>query len=109
MIQNSLNWELFSNGERNEVIEAIKKAIMLGGGFIVNSYLFSDLALTLSLEIEESHIKKLHKLLSQLLDTTCATPIKIDTASKKEWLIAMNISFAKGSGELKQEIPAVPG
>ena len=28
---------------------------------------------------------------------------------KKEWLIFMNISFSKGTGELKIEMPDVPG
>ncbi|MFT4969074.1 MAG: hypothetical protein ACI9O4_000819 [Chitinophagales bacterium] len=33
----------------------------------------------------------------------------INLESKKEWIIFIHLSFSKGKGELKQEIPDVTG
>jgi len=33
----------------------------------------------------------------------------VNNDSQKEWIISLNISFIKGEGNLKWEVPAVPG
>lgn len=108
-MQKKLNWQLFSNRERIKVIEEIKNTISNNNGCIINFNMFSDLALTLSIEIEEGNIPTLYKSLSEIINITELEAGNINLKSKKEWLIFMNISFSKGKGELKQEIPDTPG
>jgi len=108
-MQKKLSWEAFSNEDRNMVIEAIKNAISNCDGCIMNFNIFSDLALTLSIEIEESKIQVLHSALSLVVTMSEIDQFDINLESKKEWLIFMNTSFTRGKGELKQEIPKVLG
>ena len=108
-MQKKLNWEAFSNNERNKVIEELKNTVSSSDGYIINFNMFSDLALTLSIEIEENKIQILHKALSSVLNVSELNPHELNLESKKEWLIFISISFSRGKGELKQEIPDVPG
>ena len=108
-MQKKLNWQLFSNENRYEIIENIKNVISNSDGYIVNFNMFSDLALSLSVEIEENKIQKLHRALSQIINVSELKLDNINLESKKDWLIFMNISFGRGKGELKQETPEIPG
>ena len=108
-MQKKLRWQLFSNDDRNQVIEAIKNAISNSDGYIMNFNMFSDLALSLSFEIKENKIQVLHKALSIVADISDLELHVLNAESKKEWLIFMNVSFGSGKGDLKHEIPAVPG
>ena len=108
-MQKKLSWQAFSNDQRNEVIEAVKNAISLSDGCIMNFNMFSDLALNLSIEIEENKIQELHRTLSLVINLSELDLHDINLESKKEWLIFLNTSFSRGKGELKQVIPEVPG
>ena len=106
-MRKKLNWQAYSNQNRIEIIEAIKDTISTYDGVILNFNMFSDLALSLCIEIEENQIAKLHKKLSELLSISDLRAI--NQKSKTEWLIFLNISFSQGKGKLKMEIPNVPG
>ena len=107
-MKKKLSWQVFSNDDRNEVIEAVKNTISNSGGCIMNFNMFSDLALTLSIELEENKIQTLHKALSLVVNISEFELHDLNLESKKEWIIFMNISFGSGKGELKHEIPEVP-
>lgn len=107
-MQQKLNWHAYSNDDRNKIIEEVKEAISTSGGCILNFNMFSDLALSLSIEVEENRIQDLYKLLSYILKVSDFNPVNINQESRKEWLVLMNISFAKGKGELKKDVPEVP-
>ena len=104
-----LNWEGYSSGDRNKVIEEVKDVISKSDGCIMNFSMFSDLAISLSIEIEESGIVALHKTLSNVLTISELSAENINANSSKDWLIFMNLSFTKGTGEMTVEIPEVPG
>ena len=106
---NKLNWQLFSNQDRITAIEALKAIISKNDGYIVNFNLFSDLALSLTVEIEEQNISNLYSELETIISISESKPGNIDDHSKKDWWILMNVSFSKGKGNLKVEIPDVPG
>ena len=108
-MKKKLSWQVFSNDDRNKAIEAVKNAISHSDGCIMNFNMFSDLALTLSIEIEENKIQTLYKALSLVVNISELELHDMNLESKKEWLIFMNISFGRGKGELKQEIPEAPG
>ena len=104
-----LQWQAFTNEDRNSTIEKVKEVISGSDGYITNFHMFSDLALSLSIEITENSIHELHKALGNVLTVSEFNPEDIRPTSKKEWLLFVNISFGRGTGELKKEVPAVPG
>ena len=108
-MKNKLNWEVFTNQERNNAIEDLKRIISSNGGFILNSNFFSDLALSLTIEIEERKIEDLHDALSRVVTISELGNSKFDKESEKEWWLFLNINFTKGKGDLKINIPEVPG
>ena len=108
-VVNKLNWQAFSNQERNKAIEELKRIIFKNDGYIINFNLFSDLALSLTIEIEENKILELYKELVRVIKISESKPENIDNDSEKEWWVLINLSFSKGKGNLKVEIPSVPG
>ena len=108
-MQKALTWTAFTNKKRLNIIEQVKDAISLSDGAIMNSNMFSDLALALSIEIEENRINALYEELLSVLTISSEAPKNMNLNSKKEWLIFINISFGQGKGDHKIDIPNVPG
>jgi hypothetical protein len=108
-VKNKLIWTAYSSEPRIEVIEKIKDIISTNDGYIMNFNMFSDLAITFSIEVPEDKITKLHNALKSVLKISDISSEDVFNNPKKEWLIFMNISFSKGTGELKIETPEVPG
>ena len=104
-----LNWNAFSDKPRLEVIDQVKDALSKNGGCIMNFNMFSDLALALSVEVEEDQIIKLHSALGSILKVSDLDWKQTIGNSKREWMVFINISFKQGKGNLKADIPAVPG
>lgn len=106
---NKLNWEIFSNKNRNIVIDEIKAVLLTNDACIVNSSMFSDLALSLSLEIEQKSVIELYNSLSSIVTISDLDTGSININSSKDCLIFINVSFTSGTGDLRIEMPAVPG
>ena len=104
-----LNWRIFSTEERNSAIQELKDSIAGNDGFITNFNLFSDLALSLQVEIEEKNVLNLYRKISSTMRISEQEPERIDNCSKKDWWIFINLSFTKGKGDLAVEVPNVPG
>ena len=109
MVKNKINWQAFSSSNRHETIELLKDTISKNDGYIINFNMFSDLALSLTVEIEENKISNLHRELASILQISESKPEHLNINSKSDWWILMNVSFGKGQGNLKIEIPNVPG
>ncbi|MTI30300.1 hypothetical protein [Xanthovirga aplysinae] len=108
-MQKKLNWEAFSGEDRNNILREIQNVISINDGCILNFNMFSDLALSLCVEIEEKKILGLHKALKSLLKISDLDLGIINQNSQKEWLLFINLSFSKGTGDLKMKVPEVPG
>ena len=108
-MKNKLIWTAYSSKHRIEIIENIKDIISKNDGYIMNFNMFSDLAINLSIEIPEDRIIELHTALNSILKISNISSEDVSNKSKKEWVIFMNISFSKGTGELKIKMPEVPG
>jgi hypothetical protein len=108
-MKNKLNWEVFSNQERNNLIEELKRIISSNDACIVNFNFFSDLALSLTIEIEERKIENLHNELSRVVTISEIGVSKFDEDSVREWWLFLNVTFNKGKGNIKMHIPDVPG
>ncbi len=99
-------WTGFSNDERHTAINKVNSLISKYGD-IVDFHLFSDISLSMTIEIEEYKIDKLYDELTEIIGiqkTEC-----LNSISKKERTIYLNLTFADGTGNLKIEVPSVPG
>ena len=108
-MQKRLIWQAYTNDDRHKIIEAVKQGISVNDGSIMNFNMFSDLALSLSIEIDENRMLDLHRTLSGILEISDFNAESIEPKSTKEWLVFINISFGGGKGQLRTEKPAVPG
>lgn len=108
-MQPKLNWQAYSVGDRNESITKIKEIILSNDAYIVNFSLFSDIALSLSIEIPEDKILSLFHTLSSIVEISEFDFDTINQESNKEWLIFLNVSFSRGKGDLKIKVPEIPG
>lgn len=103
---NAIFWAGFTNDERHSAITKIQRVVSKFGD-IVDIHLFSDLSLSLTIEVQELKIDKLHEELSKIIGVEKAEDL--NSISKTERTIYLNITFAKGTGNLKVEVPSVPG
>ena len=108
-VLNKLNWQIFSNQNRNKSIEDLKRIINKHDGYIINFNIFSDIAISLMIEIEEYNILQLYEEIEEILTFSETKPKNINTNSTKTWWILMNLSFIQGTGDIKIDIPNVPG
>lgn len=100
-------------GDRHEALSRTRDAISDSGGWVTEVHLYSDLAACLALEVPATAGPA---LAARLLDAE----IRLDAASKVELEslpthapedvpATLELSFATGRGELRHELPAVPG
>jgi len=101
-----LYWKGFCNKDRNIAINEIEN-IANNYGFITDFHMFSDMEICIKIEIEEQNINKLYADLSNYI--TLNDYENINSKSKKERSIFLNITFLKSTGNLKIEVPIVPG
>lgn len=104
-----LNWQAFTSVSRIEAIDHIKEVINLNGGAILHFNMFSDLALSLIIEVNENDIMKMHTALRSTVNISEKMPEDISEDSNSSWTIFMNVSFGNEKGNLKSSIPTVPG
>ncbi len=99
-------WTGYSNDERHAAIQKIQEVVSKFGD-IVDVHLFSDISLSMTIEIEEFKIDKLYTELNKIIGMQKSE--FLNSNSKKERTVYLSITFAKGTGNLKIEVPAVPG
>jgi hypothetical protein len=99
-------WKAYSNDERHSAIDKIQSVVSKYGDIIEFKF-FSDISITLIIEIIESKIGKLNDELRDIL--TIDKYDYYDSTSQIERTIYLNITFTKGTGNLKIEVPSVPG
>lgn len=103
---NNIFWTGYSNDERHSSIGTIKRVVAKYGD-IVDFKLFSDISLTMAIEIEEFKIEKLYDELVNIIGIDKFD--YLNSISKKERTVYLNITFTKGTGKFIIEVPSVPG
>lgn len=99
-------WTGYSNNERHASISTIENVVSKYGD-IVDFKFFSDISLTMAIEIEEFKIDSLY---NELANTITIDKFEyLNSISKNERKVYLNITFTKGTGNLIVEIPSVPG
>jgi hypothetical protein len=101
-----LFWTAYSNDERHLAITSIKDIVNQFGDMVDYKF-FSDISINMTIEIEEYKINAMHMALSKIVSIDGFEPI--DSKAKTERTIYMNVTFTKATGNLKIEVPEVPG
>ena len=102
----NLFWTGYCNNERIIAINEIEK-IVNTSGFITDFKQFSDISLSIKIELEESNIDKLYQDLKSYMSLKDFD--NLNSTSKRERSVFLNITFTKSKGDLRNEIPNVPG
>ena len=103
---NNIFWSGFSDSERHSAINKIQSVVSKYGD-VIDVHFFSDISLSMTIEIEEFKIDKLYNELTKIIGVQNSE--LLNSISKKERTIYLNITFSKGKGDLKIEVPALPG
>lgn len=99
-------WSAISRDERHKAIGEITDTVNRHA-IVLNFQRFSDLALSLLLEVEAGKLPALFADLNSILSLNGGDPES--TSSANTCLVFLNITFARGTGNLAIEVPEVPG
>lgn len=99
-------WTGYSHDERHTAINTLKHIVSKYGD-IVDFNLFSDISISIKIEIEEFKIDELYKDLCSFIGMDKFK--SLNSTAKKERTIYLNVTFSLASGNLKIEVPSVPG
>jgi hypothetical protein len=99
-------WTAYSTGDRLTELETIKQTVA-GYGDIVDYHMYSDISMAVTIEIAEYKIDALYDALQQVVSMDAVAPLH--SQANRERTVFLNISFAKGTGQLRVEVPSVPG
>jgi hypothetical protein len=99
-------WAGISNDER---INAIDKITGIIGKYatVLNFQRYSDISLSLILEIEECKVNDLYNSLKSIITIDC-NPFDLSD-SQICCIILLSITFTQGTGDMKIEVPQIPG
>ena len=95
-------WTALSTGDRLQAMAEINHVIDRHA-IILNFQRFSDVALGMVLEVEECRVAELLTRLRELISVAGEEPEPSE--SQRDCLVMLNITFAKGSGNLEIEMP----
>lgn len=99
-------WTGYCSKNRNQAISEIEN-IISKHGFITDFKKFSDISISLVIEITERKIDSLYNELFEYM--TLKDFDMLSSESENERTILINITFTKGTGDFKIEVPALPG
>jgi hypothetical protein len=99
-------WSGICNIDRLKAIDEIT-GIANRYATILNFQRFSDISLSLILDVEEGNLTNLKNGLSDIMSMDCADT-DLD-GSEPECIVLLHITFTKGTGNLKIEVPDIPG
>jgi hypothetical protein len=103
---NQIFWTGICNEDRIPGISRIEECIGKYG-FITDFKFFSDISVSMLIEIDGKKIEVLYEKLLQIISISKNSELIPDYET--EFLILFNITFTKGTGNLKAEISSVPG
>ncbi len=98
-------WTAISNEERIKAISEIT-GIVDRYATILNFQRFSDISLSLILEVEEGKLNDLLIDLKKIISIEGTETNRSD--SNGECIVLLNITFTKGTGDLQIEVPNIP-
>lgn len=102
-----------TRADRHNITSAASKAIDESGGWLLDFKQFSNIAISLTMELPPSGFTKLRKKLAELevimQPTTTEEIAAIGTLSTEEIPSSLHITFIHEEPDLHIPVPAVPG
>ena len=95
----------YCNQSRYEAIGALED-IISEHAYIVEFMPFSDIALSLIIEVSGKNLKA---LMNDLEKYTHLPELQISPEQDREYQLMLHVTFINGMGNLKHEVPNVPG
>ena len=99
-------WTGYSNQQRHIALGTIQNVISKYGD-VIDFKMFSDVSISLIIEVEESKTEILYQNLKDIIAIDGFKPI--NPVSQRERTIYLNVNFTLGTGDLKIDVPSVPG
>lgn len=99
-------WMGYSNAGRHHSIMRVRE-IVASYGDIVDFKLFSDISVVMTLEIQERNVDDLFSKLTE--EIKLDEYDRLNSTSNNERVIYLNLTFTQATGDLKVEVPSVPG
>jgi len=94
--------------KENRIVATEKIAAIISEfGCLLSANMFSDLSTSFVMEVDSKKINALSKALNKYI--RFEDQGIIGSASNEEVIIMLNVTFTKGTGNLKIEVPSVPG
>lgn len=100
-------WAAFCSLERNEAINLIK-SIADTYGFITDYKMYSDLSLMLQIELPVTKVSAMFEALKAHM-TVEMDESSDDLNTNGDTIVFLNVTLTQGHGDLRIEVPAVPG
>lgn len=75
-------------------------------GFLLDFKIFSDISISMIIEIEEGKVGDLYTALNEFVSLQ---DFEAPGPSLRECLVFLNVTFTRGAGNLRMEVPEVPG
>jgi hypothetical protein len=100
---NKFYWKGICNKDRNAGISSLEK-IISEEGYILQFKFFSDVQMSLIIEIEENKVNDLYQKLKQEIHLNSDT-LELQSNSCNDAQILLSVSFSRGTGDLRIEIP----
>ncbi|MFZ2897368.1 MAG: hypothetical protein WA004_02025 [Saprospiraceae bacterium] len=91
--------------ERNAAISELEQVVGKHG-FLIDFKFFSDISISMIIEMEEG---KVGDLCTDLKEFACLHDFETPGPSSMECMVFLNITFTKGTGDKKIEVPEAPG
>lgn len=101
----------FARGDRHQAIEAAKEAVLRRRGDILDFTPFSNLALSMVLELRGDGVVALVDALAALEWTVELRPSREALSGRAGEVLGgtLHLTFPEGDGELRIRVPDVPG
>ena len=104
-IMKKFYWKGICKDDRIRMISRINE-IIEDHGAILNFQRFSDISLSMVIEVDPGKLLSLHEKLEAVM--SLQTKQDISRAPAEGAILFLNVTFASGSGELEIEIPDIP-
>lgn len=101
-MKKAMHWTAYTGQTRFSTLQNIEE-IINHHGMILDFKEFSDLSMGLQIEVNPGETDRMHEELTKILDFD--EPIETNPGV----LVYLNLNFSDGTGNMKNEIPAVPG
>jgi len=103
------NWKLYCLHDRHIAIDKIQDLLYSFDGYIIQHKMFSDLQMSLMIEIKEKKLVSFYDALKDRFKMNDLDRNGVNSNSEKNVLVFINVAFVSGKGKLENTIPDVPG